>query len=294
MYLNLNQLRAFYTAAYFGSISIAAHKLMVTPPAVTMQIKILEKTLGTKLILRKGKSIRLSETGTVLLKKCGIIFRNLYKLEDWADTFSVFNQSTIQIGCTPSAAKYLVPPIIKTFHEKQPNLQIKMLQRPSPELIENVVNSSIEIAIIVTGQGDKKKKVKTRIFKKERLALIAAPDSTYISGKKISINKLSSIPLILQRKGLEIRAVLLDYFNKFNIKPKVKFELENETLIKELVKTDKGVCFLPFISIKHEVENGQLKVVKISEGLPQINYCIAYLKRSSLSSISESFINMFG
>jgi DNA-binding transcriptional LysR family regulator len=294
MYLSLNQLRAFYTAAYFGSISAAAHKLMVTPPAVTMQIKLLEKTLGTVLILREGKSIKLSETGTVLFKKCGNIFRNIYKLEDWADDFFVLNQNPLKIGCTPSAAKYLVPPIIKTFHEKHPNVQISILQRSSPELIEYIVNSSIEIAIIVIKPGDMKKKVKTRIFRKEKLALIAAPDSRKVSTKSISINKLSSLPLILQRKGLSIRAVLLDYFNKFNIKPMVTFELENETLIKELVKTDEGVCFLPFVSVKHEIENEQFKIVNIYEGLPKINYCIAYLKRSSLSSISESFINLFG
>lgn len=294
MYLSLNQLRAFYTAAYFGSISTAAHKLMVTPPAVTMQIKLLEKTLGTTLIIREGKSIKLSETGTVLFKKCGIIFKNINKLEDWADTFFIINQSPLKIGCTPSAAKYLVPPIIKTFHEKHPSVQISILQRSSPELIENIINGSIEIAIIVTKPGDKKKNVKTHIFKNERLALIAAPDSSKISTKSISINNLSSIPFILQRKGLAIRAALLDYFDKFNIKPMVTFELENETLIKELVKTDEGVGFLPYVSVKHEIENRQFKIVKISEGSPKMNYCIAYLKRSSLSSISESFINLFG
>lgn len=73
----------------------------------------------------------------------------------------------------------------------------------------------------------------------------------------------------------------------------VTFKLGNEAPIKKLRQTDKGVCFLPSAAIKDELEQGQFKTVKVAEGWPQINYSIAYHKRSSLNSISETFINMF-
>ena len=61
MILNMNQLRAFHTAARLKSITRAAEALMVTPPAVTMQVKQLEETLDLRLLFREGNAIRLTE-----------------------------------------------------------------------------------------------------------------------------------------------------------------------------------------------------------------------------------------
>ena len=63
MILNINQLRAFYMVSKMGSITKAAQELMVTPPAVTMQIKQLEETVGIRLLVREGNSIQPTKAG---------------------------------------------------------------------------------------------------------------------------------------------------------------------------------------------------------------------------------------
>ena len=66
MILNINQLRSFYFAARLKSITRAAQELMVTPPAITIQIKQLEESLGIWLIFRDGHSMQLTEVGKIL------------------------------------------------------------------------------------------------------------------------------------------------------------------------------------------------------------------------------------
>ena len=61
MILNIHQLRSFYHAAYHKSVSKAARELMVTPPAITMQIKQLEENLGLRLVYRDGHAMELTE-----------------------------------------------------------------------------------------------------------------------------------------------------------------------------------------------------------------------------------------
>jgi len=100
MIININQLRAFYYAARLRSITLAAQELMVTPPAISMQVKQLEQNLDIKLMFRDRNSIRITELGKVFLEKCDKIFKEINKLEkteyeskmfsDYEDRFQYF------------------------------------------------------------------------------------------------------------------------------------------------------------------------------------------------------------
>jgi len=292
MILNTNQLRAFFTAAKFASVTLAAQELMVTPPAVSMQIKQLEQTLGAKLIYREGHSIRLSEIGMVMYKKCKTIFGRINQLEDWVDSVSHVGSGILRVGCPPTPAKYFMPPLIKIFHEKYPGVKLILDQGSSSEMVKSIQSHSDEIAIVLLRPGEHKRKVKLKVFGSENLVLIAAPDSRNIRTERISVKQLSTVPLILPPKGSAIREVILDYLSRLKVKPMIIFELAGVELVKELVGQDEGICFLPFYAVQSDIEQGTLKKVHITEGWPRIDYGVAYLKRSSLSLAANTFIQI--
>jgi len=89
MILNMNQLRAFFVAAKSNSITKAADALMVTPPAITMQIKKLEKAVGVRLLVRDGNSIRLTKTGDAVLTRTEKIFTEIHEMEGFFDNISM-------------------------------------------------------------------------------------------------------------------------------------------------------------------------------------------------------------
>src|SRR5271157_4668063 len=72
--LNLNQLKAFYFAANCASISRAAERLSVSQPAVSMQIKALERKYSVQLLIRKKKRLELTEPGKDLYELADKIF----------------------------------------------------------------------------------------------------------------------------------------------------------------------------------------------------------------------------
>ena len=82
MILNMNQLRAFHTAARLKSITRAAEALMVTPPAVTMQVKQLEETLDLRLLFREGNAIRLTDVGLEVYRRSRAVFAKLMEMEN--------------------------------------------------------------------------------------------------------------------------------------------------------------------------------------------------------------------
>ena len=85
MILNMNQLRSFYMAASLKSVSQAAQALMVTPPAITIQVKQLEETIGIRLLVRDGNSIRLTDAGMTVFKKAEKIFQEIHEMEGFLE-----------------------------------------------------------------------------------------------------------------------------------------------------------------------------------------------------------------
>ena len=117
MILNINQLRAFHAAAKLKSITLAAQELMVTPPAISMQVKQLEEALEIKLMFRNGNSIQLTEVGHTIFKRCDRIFKQIKDMEDFLEDISTAKSGVLKIGCPQTPAKYVVPRLIAEFNK---------------------------------------------------------------------------------------------------------------------------------------------------------------------------------
>ena len=115
MHINLNQLRAFYLAAREKSITKAANAIHVNQPAVTMQIKSLERNLAIPLFRRYGKELQLTDTGTALLGYAERIFLIVGELEHALKSRGDLNWGSLTIGTTRGFARHLMPELLSRF-----------------------------------------------------------------------------------------------------------------------------------------------------------------------------------
>ena len=290
MILNINQLRSFYFAARLKSITRAAQELMVTPPAITIQIKQLEESLGIWLIFRDGHSMQLTEVGNILFKKCHAIFGQIAEMEDYLEDISRGKSGTLKIGCPQTAAKYVMPHLIKVFNRTYPGIKIILDQGNVSVMKRKIINRKVELAVIDSPPEDKRFKVK--IFGKEEIVLIAAPRSQLLPLDEISVTQLPALPLVMSQKGAATRDVVVEYLSKFKISPKIVMESGSADLIKELVNQDTGVGFLVKSAVENDLKRNKLRNVRLLEGPPIIEYGIGYLNRKSLSPAAWSFLRL--
>jgi DNA-binding transcriptional LysR family regulator len=288
MIININQLRAFHAAAKAKSITLAAQELMVTPPAVSMQVKKLEETLDIRLMFRDGNSIQLTEMGSALLKKCDKIFRQVKNMENYLDDISTAKSGVLKIGCPQGPTKYIMPPVIAEFKKTYPGIRILLDQGSSSEMVKSILERKNELAIVRCRADEKRLKVKA--VRSEDILLVAAPKSKKILTGEISVTQLSSIPMILQKEGSAARDVILEYLKKFHVKPMIILESAGVELIKKLVSQDDGVGLLAKTVVQEDVKNKTLKAVRILEGSPTMEYGIGYLRRASLSTGAWAFL----
>jgi DNA-binding transcriptional LysR family regulator len=290
MILNINQLRAFATAARLKSITLAAQELMVTVPAITMQIRRLEQGLGLSLMYRQGNSIRLTEPGKTVFLRSSHIFEEIKDMEKFLGKLTIDTSGVLRIGCPQTPAKYVMPKLIMAFKKAYPDVKIVLSQGTSSEVLEGIKSQIYDLGIIHCAPT--LRNIKVMPLAREDIMLVCSPNSTNIRAGAVSAAQLSTIPLIMPKEGSATREVVLSYLRRFNVTPFIVLEATSVDLMKELVKDDQGTSLMVRSAVRDDLQNGLLKSISIVEGSPVIEYGIAYQQRKYLSPAAWAFVRL--
>ena len=289
MILNMNQLRSFYMAARKRSISRAAEALMVTPPAITIQVKQLEETIGIRLLVRDGNSIRLTEAGERLFERAEKVFQQIHEMEDFLEDMATDKSGKLRIGCPEVPLKRLMP-TIELFKKTYPGIRVILEQGSNLDMVKSVESNHNELAVI--RYKPSKSRLKVKVIWEDEVVLIRAPASVHLSASEISVMELSEFPLILRREGSAVRDVALEHLRKFKVSPVIAMESASINLLKEFVRQDHGIGFIERQAVNEEVQNGTLQAVRILEGSPVIESGIGYRNRKDLSPPAWAFLRL--
>jgi DNA-binding transcriptional LysR family regulator len=289
MILNVNQLRAFYYVAKTGSISKAAQELMVTPPAITMQVKQLEETVGIRLLVREGNGIQPTRAGEEVFKKAERIFQEIHETESFLEDMSSSKRGELRIAC-PEMPGAQVLKLIAEFQKAYPGIKIIVDQGSDAENVKSVEDRRNEL--VVVWHRPNTVRMKVRVIGKEKLVLIASGTSTLVPGNQMSVRDLSEIPLILKKEGSASRQVVIEYLRRFKVHRQVASESSNVAVIKEIVRLDDGVAFIKMEAVEGELSDGSLKIVHILEGSPVVEVGIGYRNRRELTPAAWAFLRL--
>ena len=290
MVLNVNQLRSFYAAAKSGSITRAAEELMVTPAAITSQIKRLEENMGLMLLFRSGNSMALTDSGSVIFEETRKIFEDIDNLELLIADMSKVKSGELRIGCSETAAIYIIPKLIATFQHVYPGIKVIADRGTTAEMERTLLDHKNELVLVRYTPNEKR--FKMRFMGQKDIALIAAIKSVHLPKDEISITDLNNVPLIVPIRGSATRDIMLEHLRKFHVYPKVIAETSSVALAKSLVQQDKGVSFICREGVDEDISEKRLREIHLLESLPFIQYGIAYLSRDKLSEASLAFLRI--
>lgn len=288
--MNLRQLEAFYLVVKKKSYTRAAEEFNVTQPAVTIQVKSLEKTLNLKLIQQVGKRIQLTEAGELLFQYAEKIFDLVRDADEKMKDFKKLIRGTLQIGTTKNYARYIMPFLLSEFQRRFPRIKVILDEGNSEDMAKSVLEKKNELALI--SQLNLDRKIKSIFFSTVEFVLVASPEHRFSQRKSISLRELNGEPVILREKGSGSRMAILRKFQEYGIWPSVIIEASSLDFIVGYVKQNKGVSFMFEPDIKEELKKGTLKVIMIEEGNIIFFTDIIYHSEKSLSPPSQAFLKM--
>ena len=150
--LDLHTVRIIRGIVEHGSITATAAALGYSQPALSQHLRRAERRLGTPLLVRVGRGVRLTEAGRVLARHAGPILAALRTAED--ELTRLTDAGTVRLAAFPSASSTLAPTLIAALAQRHPMLQLRYLEAEPPEALAMIADGSLDVAITFRYPGD--------------------------------------------------------------------------------------------------------------------------------------------
>jgi len=288
--LNLRQLKAFYFAALYGSITLAAEKLFITQPAVSMQIKGLEDHYGVQLFVRGKKKLELTDTGKRLFHVSRKIFGLVAEAEQLLNEASESAVEILRIGSTKTLVRYVLAPYIARFRELFPRIQIHIDEGSSQEMVWSVLEKRNDLAIC--GRMPYDGRLEVIPFEQDEVVLLAAPSHPLCRKEKVTIADLEGENVILREKGSGTRRLVERALENTDIVASAFIETANVDFIKELVATGNGITMLARMGVDQDLSSGRLRILPLVGGPFYLERDIVINRERILSKADRAFLNV--
>jgi len=259
--LNLNQLVTFYLVANEESFSSAAEKLYLTQPAVTQQIRTLERCAGVKLVDVRRQKVCLTKAGKVLLEYAG----EIYEQAKGAQSFlNKVNESSLAVGVSTTLSP-IVASVAGEFEQLFPDTKLIIRSAPSHEIVRELLELEYDIAFVISLDYGRRKLESTKVSDGERLVLVASPSFPKSVDKPLKLANLSHCSFILPKEGSATREILLKAFEAEGLQAKGYISVEADYLecSERLAEMGGGIALMPYTSVRSEVAVGRLKIIPL-------------------------------
>jgi DNA-binding transcriptional LysR family regulator len=163
-------MRTFLAVVDHGSVRAAAAVLHVTEPAVSAAVASLEKHLGTALLAKDGRGVRVTDAGLVYAGYCR---RVLGLLEEAEAAVRSADRGRLRIGAVSTASEYVIPPLLASFRRRFPEVDLSLSVRPRDELFAELGNHQTDL--VVAGRPPRGAGLRSRARRGNRLIVVGRP-----------------------------------------------------------------------------------------------------------------------
>jgi LysR family transcriptional activator of glutamate synthase operon len=259
--MELRHLIYFEAVARHEHVSKAAVELMVSQPAITVQLKDLEQELrGGPLFERVGRRLRLTETGRAFLVHVRGILAQVEAARTDMRERGDLHGGRVGVGAPPTVGERVLPEVLRAFHRSYPDLELRVHEGSSSALMGLLDAGEIEMAVVtlpITQRG----LAVTPLFS-EDLVVVVERGHPLAERGAVTIADLSSERFLLYSPGGFVRDATLRACRDAGFLPKVALDSGSMQLLLSLAEAGLGIAIIPPLALKGDE---QLAVLKLSD-----------------------------
>ena len=293
--MDTRQLAAFCAVVERRSFSQAAERLGVTQPAVSLQVRALEKRLGTQLLDRSGRRVEPTEAGWRLYRGA----QRMLTLEDQllaevAASAEGELAGDLVLGASTGPAAVVVPVVLGEFQRENPGVRVFLTVSDTHSVVERVAARELELGIV--GAARRHRGVRFEPFFSDEVILVCPPGHRF-AGRSVSLDELREEPLILMQEGAGVRQIVEDALRRQGIRLRdldVRLELGLQESVRRAVEAGYGVTFISRTAVEAELAAGRLAEARV-EGLEATReISLASASGRARSRIADAFVSFAG
>src|SRR4051812_1171390 len=267
--MDTRQLVAFCEVVERGSFSLAAERLGVTQPAVSLQVRALEKRLGAQLLDRSGRRVAPTEAGLRLYRGAQRLLALEEQLVDdvaGADDGDLTGE--LAIGASTGPGGIVMATLLCEFQQRHPGLHVALHVHDTQRVVELVADRALELGVV--GATPRTRGVQFEPFFRDEVILVCPPDHVF-AGRTVTLDELRGEPLIVMQEGAGVRQVLEEELRGQGLRLRdldVRVELGLQESVKTAVQRGYGLTFISGTSVEAELEAGTLAAAHVEGFAP--------------------------
>ena len=286
MHITIRQLQVFESVARHLNYTRAAEELHLTQPAVSMQVRQLEQSVGIPLFEQIGRKIYRTKAGEIMLGHALTIQEHLALAKREMDELKGIDSGQLSIGVV-STINYFAARLLAAFSRQHPKVDIRLDVTNRETMLRKL--ESNEPDLVLMGQPPKNLDVNAADFMDNPLLLVAAPDHPMAKSRNIPLESLTSETFVLREPGSGTRLAMERFFLEYKFQPKSTVEMGGNEVIKQAIEVGLGLSVLSAHTVELELSANRLITLDVV-GMPIIRrWYIAHRTGKRLTPTAESF-----
>jgi len=277
--------------AKYGSVTKAAGELAISQPAVSQALKQLERQLEVTLFYRAAKGVKLTGEGELLFQYVEKGYEQIELGVKKIRQLQNLELGEIHIGASDMTLQYYLLPYLERFHEKYPEIKVKVTNAPTPETLSFLKEGRIDFGIVSTPFGEVTDLKATEVREIEDVFVAGRRFISY-KNRTLDLQELENIPLICLEKNTSTRSYMDEYLEQNHVFVQPEFELATSDMIVQFALRNLGVASIVKDFAQSYVESGLLFELRFNKMIPKRKFCVVQNTRIPVSAAAYKLLEI--
>lgn len=291
--MEFHQLTYFLAAAQTQNFRKAAELSLVAQSALSRQIAALEEELGVVLFTRKKKRVFLTPAGQEFALHVRKAMGELQEGQQWLAELQAGHRGTLLLGCIESLATSFLPALFATFHQRYPNVRLKVRVNHTDELIALVEQGEVELGFILDPRLQSELLIVKELFRQPLHLLISAQHPlAQMKAPAVTLEQVAAEPFLLLDETSRMGQITQRIFAQRGLSLRPLIEIESVEGLKEMVRQGIGVTLTLPALIRPSQIGRDLILLPLTDFHEEFTFALVYRRIGTITRVAREFINV--
>jgi LysR family transcriptional regulator, nitrogen assimilation regulatory protein len=257
--MDLRSIRYFVQIAELGSITRASQHLGIAQPALSRHVKSVEDELGTQLLVRLPRGVRLTGAGLQFLEHCRRIVRELGRAQEELRATSDIPRGRVTLGLSPTTGPLLLPGVLERVRRQCPQVSLKVVEGFSTQLYDSILTGRVDLAVLTNPAASRALRLLPLLS--EPIVVLTPPQARG-SRRFYTLPELSKTAVVTTEA---IRSIVDEQLARYGARLSVETEVDAVEAIRRLLLRGIGPAVMPLSTFYEDIREGRIAAFQIAD-----------------------------
>ncbi len=287
--MDVHALKVFAEVVRSQGFTRAGRVLRLTQPAVSKVVQGMEEELGTPLLLRERRRVRLTDAGRVVLARAWGILDELRVMEEEVQDLSALRRGRLRIGTPPIVGVAFLPPLLAAYHAAYPGVALELREEGSHPIEELLRSHDLDVGAVVLPTDETA--FETLPFVRDELRAVLHPSHPLARRRSVALRELAGTPFVFYRPEFALHGHVLEACRRSGFQPTIVSESSHWDFIVAMVASNIGLGLLP-VTICRLLDRRQVRTVRLTDPVIPWNVALAWRRDGQRSPATRAWIEL--